>query len=218
MNEHRSSWLGLGAYLLGSLDPRERAEIDTHLPGCSICREELGRLAALPGLLGRLSAAEARTGALEPTADLLPRLLAAVAEERRSQRRRLGVWRAAAVASGIAAVAAGALTLAPAVAPGPAGTPVTVAAGVAVEGHGSLEARPWGTQVRLDVRGLPRAEGYTAYAVRRDGRREVAASWGATPGGRAKVDGATGIARAELERVEVVTSSGQPVLSLGAPA
>ncbi|GAC1326707.1 MAG: zf-HC2 domain-containing protein [Mycobacteriales bacterium] len=216
MSEHSSTWIALGAYLLGSLDPRDRAEVDAHLPQCPSCREELGRLAALPGLLGRLSAAEARAGSAEPSPNLLPRLLAGASAQRRSDRRRLGVWRAMAVAAGVAAVAAGVVALAPAAAR--PGKPVTVAAGVTVQGSGSLEPRPWGTQVRLDVRGLPQAERYTAYAVGRDGRREVAASWAATAGGRAKVDGATGIARVDLDRVEVVTSSGQPVLSLGATA
>jgi len=216
MSEHRSTWIALGAYLLGSLDPRERAEVDAHLPNCPTCREELGRLAALPGLLGRLSAAEARAGSSEPSPDLLPRLLAGARAQRRSDRRRLGVWRAMAVAAGVAAVAAGVVALAPA-APRPS-VPVNVAAGVSAQGSGSLESRPWGTQLRLDVRGLPQAERFTAYALAKDGHREVAASWGATPGGRARVDGATGIARSELDRVEVVTSSGQPVLTLASPA
>jgi hypothetical protein len=58
--------IALGAYVLGALDRDERCELEAHLETCAICRAELERLAPLPGLLSRLSAAEAeRLGAAE---------------------------------------------------------------------------------------------------------------------------------------------------------
>jgi anti-sigma factor RsiW len=48
----------LGAYVLGAIDPAERAVVDRHIATCPACRDELAGLAGLPALLGRLSLAE----------------------------------------------------------------------------------------------------------------------------------------------------------------
>jgi anti-sigma factor RsiW len=46
-------------YVLGALSPAERYRFERHLASCPACRDELVGLAGLPGLLRRLSAAEA---------------------------------------------------------------------------------------------------------------------------------------------------------------
>lgn len=51
--------LSLGVYVLGAIDPAERALVDSHLASCRDCRDELAGLAGLPALLSRVSAAEA---------------------------------------------------------------------------------------------------------------------------------------------------------------
>jgi len=51
--------VALGAYVLGALEREERARLEEHLETCAICREELDRLAPLPGLLSRLTLDEA---------------------------------------------------------------------------------------------------------------------------------------------------------------
>jgi hypothetical protein len=61
--------VALGAYVLGALEREERARLEAHLETCAICREELDRLAPLPGLLSRLTLEEAEV--LE-TAELGP--------------------------------------------------------------------------------------------------------------------------------------------------
>ncbi|QMU72472.1 anti-sigma factor [Streptacidiphilus sp. P02-A3a] len=43
--------VSLGAYLLGALDPAERAAVQAHVADCPDCRRELLELAPLPGLL-----------------------------------------------------------------------------------------------------------------------------------------------------------------------
>lgn len=58
--------VALGAYVLGALEREERARLEAHLETCAICREELDRLAPLPGLLSRLTVEEAEV--LETTA------------------------------------------------------------------------------------------------------------------------------------------------------
>lgn len=61
---------------------------------------------------------------------------------------------------------------------------------------------------------MENAPGYVAYAVGRDGRREIAASWGATPDGHAAVTGATAIPRADVAAVQVRTTDGRALLTL----
>jgi len=123
----------LGVYVLGAIDPAERAEVDAHLAGCPDCRAELAGLAGLPALLGRVPASEAARIAgfavghlsgqesnenerLAPgqdvpqagdpaghPADTLSPLLA-----RMAQRRRVSRWRNLAAAAAVVIVAAGA--------------------------------------------------------------------------------------------------------------
>ncbi len=47
--------VNVGAYVIGALAPAERAGFERHLVDCPSCRASIHELAALPGLLGRLS-------------------------------------------------------------------------------------------------------------------------------------------------------------------
>jgi hypothetical protein len=47
-----------GAYVLGALSPAERAAYERHLATCAFCREAVAEVAVLPGLLGKLDAAD----------------------------------------------------------------------------------------------------------------------------------------------------------------
>lgn len=47
------------AYVLGALTVQQRHEYEDHLAGCPDCRNSVGELAAMPGLLAQLPAAEA---------------------------------------------------------------------------------------------------------------------------------------------------------------
>jgi anti-sigma factor RsiW len=51
--------ISLGVYVLGAIDPAERAQVEGHLATCRDCRDELAGLAALPALLARVTAEEA---------------------------------------------------------------------------------------------------------------------------------------------------------------
>lgn len=210
--EHEHLRTDLGAYLIGSLAPADRDAVEHHLAGCPDCRAELATLAPLPGLLARLGPDEARDQALAPSPQLLARTLHTVRDRQRTQHRRLLRWRLAAVAAGIVAVAA--VALPPLVGSAPSGSPLVTAAGVTATGTGGLSARPWGTAVALTVSGLPAATGYVAYAVGRDGRGEIAATWGVTPDGHAAVTGATAIPRADLAAVQIRTTDGRTLLTL----
>jgi anti-sigma factor RsiW len=98
----------LGVYVVGAIDPAERATVDAHLSQCSDCREELAGLAGLPALLGRVPKEDAERLLLddeqleEAPAELLDSLLQQVAARRRARR-----WRGIAAAAAAAVIAVG---------------------------------------------------------------------------------------------------------------
>ena len=107
----------LGVYVLGAIDPAERATVDSHLSSCPECREELAGLAGLPALLRRIPVDEAQQLADEPADEMadsempsdqvLESLLA-----RTSRARQVRRWRGLAAAAAVVLVAgaAGAAT------------------------------------------------------------------------------------------------------------
>jgi anti-sigma-K factor RskA len=104
--------LSLGVYVLGAIDPAERALVDAHLATCRDCRDELAGLAGLPALLARVNPDEVsrirvddtvRTSPDErPPAELLGTVLDLAAARRRRNR-----WRFAATAAAVVAIAGG---------------------------------------------------------------------------------------------------------------
>jgi len=64
--------VSLGAYLLGALDPAERAAMESHVADCPDCRRELLELAPLPGLLRHTPFDELPQGAPPDPAERLP--------------------------------------------------------------------------------------------------------------------------------------------------
>lgn len=205
----------LASYVLGALAPADRRQLDEHLLGCPACREELATYAGLPGLLSRLDLAEAVGGTLLPPPSLLPSTLAAVESERTARTRQLSRWRAATAAVAVAAAVTGVLTLTGGTSPPPATErPLVAAAGVSSSGTVSMQPRPWGTELHLQLEGLPSSGEFEAYAVDASGVRTLAASWGATADGRAVVPAATQLSGEELKRIVVQTRRGSELLVL----
>jgi len=202
--------LSLGAYILGALDPAERAAVDTHLSECAACRDELAGLASMPGLLSRVSLEDVLEPDPSPSPGAADRLIARFRAARRTRRRRLG---AAAGAVAVAAVAAGAIVL------GTQGSTVTppgesapISATSARTGvSASFRARPaaWGTAVRVHLRGVRPHTRCRLIVYSRDGRREVAGTWRASYEGIADVQTATAIPRSRLAAFEVATAGGE---------
>jgi len=109
--------ISLGVYVLGAIDPAERALVDAHLATCRDCRDELAGLAGLPALLARVSTEEAialaDTGgplaaaadeAAEPPRELLATVLDLTAARRRRRRWReagVGIAAALVIAAGV---------------------------------------------------------------------------------------------------------------------
>jgi hypothetical protein len=110
--------LSLGVYVLGAIDPAERALVDTHLLICEECRDELAGLAGLPALLARVNpdeisriCADDAVGSGVPAAvaveDRPPGELIGTVLDLAEARRRRSRWRIAASAAAVAAIAGG---------------------------------------------------------------------------------------------------------------
>ncbi len=194
---HPELRLSLGSYVLGSLEPANRAALDAHLPGCPACREELASYAALPALMSRLSIDQVRqpTPTVPPT--VLNRALNTVAAERNSTVTQLRRWRRATVLSAaaatIVAVVLGATLLHTQTPSPPEGTPLIATAGVSASGSASLQAKPWGTALTLQLQGLPQGDSFTAWVTAPNGTRSIAATWTPSPNGHATLTGAASI-------------------------
>ncbi len=214
MSTHEHLRKDLGSYVVGALDPGDRARLEEHLATCATCREELASYAGLPGLMSRLSIEEVLDHSLLPPPALLPRLLDAVERERRADRHRLRRWRVA--AAGLAATAAASAALFVNV--GQLGEQPTqqliATAGSAATGAVALSPRDWGTSVELTVANLPPAGSYIAWTEDPAGVRTAVASWGPTDNGRAVVTGASALDPEAVKSLTVETDDGQRLLTL----
>lgn len=198
----------LGSYLLGSLEPAERAAVEAHLRGCTACREELASHAGLPALMSRVGIDQVRGSTPSVPPGVLDRALDAVAAERTATVTHLHRWRLGAVLSAAAAVVVavvlGVTTLQTQTATTtPAGVALVAAAGVTATGTATVEAKPWGTAVTLQLQGLPQGDGYTAWVTAADGTRSIAATWSPTPDGHVVLTGAANVQDDQVIDVQV---------------
>jgi len=180
----------LGVYVLGAIDPAERARVDEHLATCADCREELASLAGLPAMLRkvpvveaeRLAAAEQEPGlAGVPSPEMLPSLVARTANVRRIRR-----WRGLAAAAAVALVAvAGGAAVTSALqsgspsGPGHAAWHQTTGAGPVAGAHLTVRYRdePWGTQMEANVTGLRPGSVCELRVTDKAGVTSVVGSW-----------------------------------------
>jgi Putative zinc-finger len=195
--------LSLGVYVLGAIDPAERAQVDSHLAGCRDCRDELAGLAGIPALLSRVGAEEAFAlaesdgppatlaavgqGAAEPPPELLATVIDLTSARRRRRRWRdasLGVAAALVIAAGVF----GGLRLgssppqaseASAQFPGPAAGPWQTVSGQSQSMTATVMYRPmgWGTQLAAKVSGIPVGTKCQMWAIGAGGTRTLVGSW-----------------------------------------
>ena len=151
--------LELGVYLLGAIEPAQRARVDHHLATCPSCRAELAALAGLPDLLRRVPADEATELSLEDTIPAVPGPPpGALLRRMAGGRRRSVLTVAAALVAGFAA-ALGGRALHAAAEP-PATTAQAITADAANPATGAWAAvrytpQPWGTKLAVRVTGIP---------------------------------------------------------------
>ena len=180
----------LGVYVVGAIDPAERAIVDAHLPHCLDCREELAGLAGLPALLGRVPLADAERLALgdeeleEAPAELLDALLQQVSSRRRARR-----WRGvtAAAAAAIIAIGGGGLAGGILMAHRHA-SPSTQEVSYLVRGSNpathvtaavyySSEGAATGTKMQVQVTGIRNGTHCEFWATTRSGQHLLVGSW-----------------------------------------
>ena len=207
-------------YVLGALDPIERAAFEAHLETCADCR---ARVAELRGPAAALAAVreDVLVGAApadEPVPDtLLPGLLRRAARERRRHRT---------VTALIASVAAACvLALAIVVWPVDSGTPakppaqaLTALKPIALKVTARLTAKAWGTSIELHCT-YPAYErdkfAYDLVVVDRANRSHVAGDWSLVPGKDGIVfTTGTSVPRDQIRQLLVRTPTGTPLLEL----
>jgi len=172
----------LGVYVLGAAEHDERRKVEAHLPHCQSCRDELLRLAPIPGLLasippeatprmrrdtpvrqhGEISPGEIPPGET-PSGEILP----GAHDGGGWRSRRAGRLRTAGFAASLAAAAVSVAAAAAAVTGTSGGSsparpgenqPVTlsgVSRATHVHATARLVATSWGTSIRLTIRGVP---------------------------------------------------------------
>ncbi|GAA4636108.1 zf-HC2 domain-containing protein [Actinoallomurus vinaceus] len=221
----------LGVYVLGAIDPAERAVVDAHLTHCRRCRDELAGLAGLPALLGRVTEEQiAQAGA--PPQELLEPLLARGAAEHRARNRRsrrwLAVAAAAALITGGAGVAGGVrlgadrpvATPTPGwtATPGPTATGGTTVRGkdaaTGVSAQITMWSKEWGTAFTVRLTGAPVGSRCRLVAVGRDGQRDIAGGWQVEYEGSAEFSGSSMIPSDRITSLEVRTVDGERLLSV----
>src|SRR5215471_5567170 len=184
----------LGVYVLGAIDPAERAKVDEHLASCADCREELASLAGLPAMLRKVPVAEAeRLAAADqdtdltgvPSPEMLTSLVARTANVRRIRR-----WRGLAAAAAVALVAvAGGAAVTNALEPAgprppanvslPAAWHQTRGSGPVAGAHLTVRYRqePWGTEMKVNVTGLRPGSVCELRVTDRTGGNSVVGGW-----------------------------------------
>lgn len=217
-----------GAYVLGALTPADRADYERHLAGCPDCREAVGDVAVLPGLLGRLDPAGLEQIASAPSSESrMPELLSAVSDARHRERvsrrwRTAGSVLAAACLALFVGLGAGILRDS-----GPAAAPrielasmQSVAANVPVTAEIGLTTTEWGTEVTMHC-AYPDASGheytYRLYAFDSEGDKEQIGSWAAGPGADVTFTGMTSYAGGELAKIALTKKDGTPLLEYKVP-
>lgn len=200
MTDHARFREWSAGYVLGALDPEDRALFESHLAMCEKCRADVAAFAPLPGLLNR---SDVDAGAAPQ--NIADRAIAAIASEwtklARSRRR----WQRVA---GVAAVLLAFALVLPALSNDEPETGRSIALVPQSTASGTVEIVPkaWGTAVHIELRNLPQSDTYFAWAVSADGDWEPVATWGPTPSLGAKVDGASSIPTDQLNEVIITTA------------
>ena len=186
--------MSLGVYVLGAIDPAERALVDAHLATCRDCRDELAGLAGLPALLARVNpdevsriCADDTVGIVtdeRPPAELLGTVLDLAAARRRRTR-----WRFLAAAAAVVAIAGGLFGGLSSIGTTTRTVPVagsftghwdTAQATNKITGASATVAyshKLWGTAFEVLVNRIPIGTTCQLWVVQPDGTRTQVAAW-----------------------------------------
>lgn len=178
--------LELGIYLLGAIEPADRAIVERHLDACPGCREGLASLAGLPALLRRIPDAEsilASAGSGEDDARIPPAALLSRTVRIRHRHRALASVAAAAMIAGTATAVSlvnhGGAQTQTALPAGPAWQRTVQAASPAtgVWARVRYASRPWGTQIEAQISGVRPGTRCQLWVTGPRGQRLQAGGW-----------------------------------------
>jgi hypothetical protein len=186
--------VSLGVYVLGAIDPAERALVDAHLATCRDCRDELAGLAGLPALLARVNPDEisriCADDAVRPLAgDDPPEELLGTVLGLAEARRRRNRWRYLSAAAAVAAIAGGlfaglssatSTTVTHTVVIGSTGSWESSSATNHVTGEAATVAysqQLWGKAFQVLVDNIPIGTTCQLWVIHPDGTRTQVAAW-----------------------------------------
>jgi hypothetical protein len=221
----------LGVYLLGAISPADRSTVERHLARCAGCRAELAGLAALPGRLGSVPAADVtrmaegerdRAARDERPPDVpLKTLLDRTARIRRQLRwRRLAVAAAAVVIAG-GAVAGSRVLYAPATRPAASALPWAAVTGSDPQTGMSATVRylprPWGLALQVQVNGISPGTRCELQVVNARGQDVPAGGWMVAAGHAwAWYPASSPLPAADVRGFLITTAQGRDLVSIAA--
>ena len=212
-----SEWAG--AYALGALEPTERRAFEHHLETCPSCSEEVRSLLPLHGLLAQVDRAEI---AAQPDVAIADAIEARAGREQHALRTSRRRWRIAAVSTAAAVllmvIAAGAVVVTSrdeSAQPTWAEGPVVAAAITSTQADSTsvyTSARGWGTEIHVELLGLPQRPQYQLWVIDAEGAWTQSSTWGPTPSGGANVTGATFLQTDAVDRIVVTSQDRDEIL------
>jgi hypothetical protein len=201
------------AYVLGALDPQERAAFEIHLDTCDACMARVAEIRAVPSLLSGISIEDVVGVDAELPQTLLPGLIRRAAKERRSARR---------LFTGMAAVAAAAVAALIIVA-WPDGASdhgrqqaMTAVSVSPVSATVELTAKTSGTYLEVKCRYTGTADKTAVYWLvvhDRTGHTQRLSSWTLESGHVQTFDATTALRKSDISEVDI-TYLGNPILRL----
>jgi hypothetical protein len=221
----------LGVYLLGAISPADRSTVERHLARCADCRTELTGLAALPGRLGSVPAADmarmageqrggAGRGEGPPDVPLQTLLDRAARIRKRLRWRRLAVAAAAVAIVGGGAVAGSRVLDSPATQPSASAVPwaATVTGSDPQTGMSATVKylpRPWGLALLVQVSGISPGTRCELQVVDASGQDVPAGGWVVAVGHAwAWYPASSPLAAANVRGFLIITARGKDLVSV----
>ncbi|HKE66193.1 MAG TPA: zf-HC2 domain-containing protein [Micromonosporaceae bacterium] len=216
-----------GVYVLGALSPAQRQAYERHLSTCAECRAEVGELAVLPGLMGRLDDASFEREEVGPAPSAIVPAVVTRLRKRRRNRRLIAIGGAVAAAS--LALVVGLVTPNQPSQPRPvAGQSTSAVATRAMTQVGNihiataslgLSAFTGGTHIVGSCTYATsgnRYEGSVSFRLivyPKDGQPEQVGSWSALPGQTVPINASTWWPMTDLSHIDLVGPDGSALLT-----
>jgi hypothetical protein len=198
---------GLGAYVVGALNPEERRSVERHVGECPVCAAELAELEALPAMLDRVRPEDLQSVPVAPSPDLFDRMSAAARRTGRHRRRAWGLVAAAVlVLGGIGAGVAVWVSQ-------PDEQTVTASSGP-VDVTLTASRAEDGVELYVAVEGMRPGEMCTLVAVGRDGSWHPAGDWPVSADGDGEWESWADVELSELAEVAVLGDGGRELARL----